>query len=157
MLPPSDGLTLQMWRMEHICPRTDSLHLQVPKLTVTRKNSPDVETWAPPLYLPTFCWATTRLFAFQRKCGLKSPLQYPNARSDVYDISPKWSKCRCFFKKMHARVISDSKPFFIITCFLSFWRCLSYDDSIFRMFLLLKNKWLVKKCRFVLYFLHFGN
>lgn len=59
---------------------------------------------------------------------------------------------------MHAGVISGSWTFFIITCFLSFWRCLSYDNAI----LLLKIKAACKKkkkknCRFVLNFLPFCN
>lgn len=91
--------------------------------TVKRWNSPDVETWAPLLYLPTACWATTRptvcffsplktWFYFILK---KSPLRFLNlskqqVRRTTFHQSDQ--NADVFMKrKVHARVISDSKTF----------------------------------------------
>lgn len=60
----------------------------------------------------------------------RSPLHFFTKRSNVCEILSE-NADPLFFFVMHAEVISGSQTFFIITCFVSFLRCLSYDDAIF--------------------------
>lgn len=111
MLPPSDSLTLQMWRTDDGAHLSSHwlLLLQVPKTYCNAETR--LMLRLEPLrciYLQSVGPQHDWLFAFQWKYGLKSPLQFPNTRSNVYDMQ---------IKKMHARVISGSNTFFMITCF----------------------------------------
>lgn len=82
---------------------------------------------------PTVCWIKTTLFAFlfTEDTILKKPFMFLKNRIWCVRHFMWETEMQMFFlKKIHARVISGSKTFFI-TCFLSFWTCLSYDDAIF--------------------------